>query len=57
MDRMTDVWKLITLAVIAGSAGCAAGWFACGWAYSRRRMNEVYDRLYTAIVQMAERVQ
>ena len=54
---MTDVWKLITLAVIAGSAGCAAGWFACWWAYSRRRMNEVYDRLYTAIVQMAERVQ
>ena len=51
---MTDVWKLITLVVIAGSA---VGWFACWWAYSRRRMNEVYDRLYTAIVQMAERVQ
>ena len=53
---MTDVWKLIALAVIAGSAGCAAGWFACGWAYSRR-MRAAYGRLYDAVVRMDEEEQ
>ena len=33
---MTDLWKLITLALVSWSAGCAAGWFACGWRYAHK---------------------